>query len=176
MNRMAERTALALTVLILFSAGCGTEVESEPESTQIVDRHHRNSDRPDERTRKVRTKPIPSETGPWPELVCEETEYDFGRTPVSTLGNHTFTITNAGKADLELIQGKGTSNCRRIDLSSLVVKPGETAEVQIEWMNSPVPDENFHHGGYVFTNDPKNQSVAFSARGTVHTLESQTEQ
>ncbi len=99
-------------------------------------------------------RPVASEKGPWPKVVAEELEFDFGRMVVGGEQDHVFTIRNEGDADLELLEGEPTCKCTKFELSRRVVPPGESAELTIRWVGK-FKDANFAHGGRIYTNDPK---------------------
>ena len=111
-------------------------------------------------------RPQLSETGPWPKAVVEETEFYFGNMTVGTKQDHKFTIQNAGEADLVLLAGQPTCKCTAFELSSTTVKPGESAELLVQW-HGKLQDPSFQHGGSIYTNDPKRDELRFSVKGIV---------
>lgn len=110
--------------------------------------------------------PVVSQEGPWPKLVAEKKEYDFGTMLVGQRDSHVFTIRNDGDADLELLEGQATCKCTKFRLSKRTLAPGESADLTIEW-HAKVMDQTFSHGGPVYTNDPDNREVRFAVSGMV---------
>lgn len=110
--------------------------------------------------------PEPSETGPWPKVVIEESDYDFGSMLVGAEMEHTFEIRNEGAADLELLAGEATCKCTKFELSTTRVPPGESAQLLVRWVGK-FKDMNFEHGGPIYTNDPKSREIAIRVHGIV---------
>ena len=112
-------------------------------------------------------RPVASETGPWPKAAFDETRYAFGKMAVNSKNQHTFVIRNDGEADLIMKEGQPTCKCTTFSLDSRVVKPGEETKLVIDWKAGPGPDRAFHHGGDVYTNDPKNSQINFGVEGKI---------
>lgn len=111
-------------------------------------------------------KPVPSSTGPWPKLVVDDLSYDFGRMLVGSRKEHTFTIRNEGDAPLELVAGGPTCKCTEFELADSEVPPGGSTTLFIQW-HGKVTTNAFQHGGPVYTNDPKQESIRFNVQGIV---------
>jgi hypothetical protein len=110
--------------------------------------------------------PVPSESGPWPRLTFEQTDFNFGRMQVGDELEHTFIIRNEGEAELELLAGNPTCKCTAFRLASEKVAPGEETTLLVRWVGK-FRDPSFQHGGPIYSNDPKNESVTFTVRGIV---------
>lgn len=111
--------------------------------------------------------PAVSTTGPWPKAVFDETIYAFGRMAVNSRNEHAFVIRNEGEADLFMKEGQPTCKCTTFSLGSSVLKPGEETKLVIDWKTGPAHEEEFRHGGPVYTNDPKNARINFFVRGEI---------
>lgn len=111
-------------------------------------------------------RPKPSEQGPWPKAIFDETEYSFGSMQVGTEKEHEFIIRNEGDAELKLQAGQPTCKCTAFELSDTVVGPGDQTKLLVRWIGK-FKDQNFSHGGPVYTNDPANPEIRFSVGGLV---------
>ena len=110
--------------------------------------------------------PAPKLPGAVPRVVCADTTYHFGTLSDQETAEHTFTIKNAGKADLLLLDVRTTCGCTTASLSRDAVPPGETAELKTAF------DLRGRRGretkkAFVRTNDPQTPTVAFTLEGTV---------
>ena len=112
-------------------------------------------------------RPEVSETGPWPKLAYDETNFSFGRMAVKAENSHSFVIRNEGEADLVMKTGKATCKCTTFSVEKEVLKPGEETKLVINWHGGPSPDRGFSHGGPLYTNDPKNKEVMFTVKGAI---------
>lgn len=112
-------------------------------------------------------RPDVSETGPWPKLAFDETNFSFGRMAVKAENSHSFVIRNEGEADLVMKTGKATCKCTTFSVEKEVLKPGEETKLVINWHGGPSPDRGFSHGGPLYTNDPKNKEVMFTVKGAI---------
>lgn len=98
-------------------------------------------------------RPKPSKDGPHPKLVCDAPTFEFGRMELGTDRSHTFTIRNEGEGDLVLKTGTPTCKCTEFELSTSVVKPGESCEVFLTW-EPKSESQDFSQQAPIFTNDP----------------------
>ncbi len=122
---------------------------------------------PDPVPEKPKDRPVASETGPWPAAVSDKTQFNFGRMAVNSKNEHTFVIRNEGEADLIMKEGQPTCKCTTFALESRVLKPGEETKLVINWKAGQAADREFHHGGDVYTNDPKNPAINFGVNGAI---------
>ncbi len=112
-------------------------------------------------------RPAISESGPWPKLAYDETNFPFGRMAIKAENSHTFAIRNEGEADLVMKTGKATCKCTTFSVEKDILKPGEETKLVINWHGGPSPDRSFSHGGPLYTNDPKNKEVMFTVKGAI---------
>ena len=112
-------------------------------------------------------RPAVSDSGPWPKLAFDETNFPFGSMAVKAKNSHTFGIRNEGDADLVMTTGKATCKCTTFSVEKDVLKPGEETKLIINWHGGASPDRAFSHGGPLYTNDPKNSEVMFTVRGAI---------
>jgi len=112
-----------------------------------------------------------ADTGPSPKAeVDHELTYEFGEMPQQATGRRTWTITNAGDADLKLWKGSSTCMCTIAKLKegdTMVLKPGESTEIELEWKTNDVQGD-FHKGANIETNDPDRPTIALNVHGTVN--------
>lgn len=111
-------------------------------------------------------RPRASEKGPWPKAVADESEFKFGSMQVGSEKEHEFVIRNEGEADLHLKAGQPTCKCTAFELADKVVPPGEQTTLLVRWVGK-FKDDNFQHGGPVFTDDPEHTELRFNVGGIV---------
>ncbi|MFO0427384.1 MAG: DUF1573 domain-containing protein [Planctomyces sp.] len=132
--------------------------ESDKISTEAVAKQESEPDK---------SKPTASATGPWPKVKVEAVKYNFGRMPVGdTIGNHEFLLENVGDADLILKAGEATCQCTTFKVERELVPPGESTKVIVNWQTVHA-NEQFRHGGPVYTNDPAKPEVQFEVQGVI---------
>ncbi len=112
-------------------------------------------------------RPAFSDSGPWPKLAYDETNFAFGRMAIKAENSHAFVIRNEGDADLLMKTGKATCKCTTFSVEKDVLKPGEETNLVINWHGGASPDRAFSHGGPLYTNDPKNNEVMFTVKGAI---------
>lgn len=109
--------------------------------------------------------------GPKPKAeVDKELTYEFGEMPQHATGQRTWTITNAGDADLEIWKGSSTCMCTIAELKEgdkMTLKPGESTEIDLEWKTNDVQGE-FHKGANIETNDPDRPTIPLFVHGTIN--------
>lgn len=109
-------------------------------------------------------RPKIAETGPYPKLVTEETEFDFGTSEVGVEGSHDFVIKNEGEADLVLKKGPTTCKCTLSDVAEQPIPPGQSATVKLTW--KPAPDmTTMRQTAEIYTNDPKRPGLSLVIHG-----------
>jgi hypothetical protein len=114
--------------------------------------------------KKVEDRPKIAEKGPYPKVVTEETEFDFGTSEVGTEGSHDFVIKNEGEAELILKKGPTTCKCTLSSLAEKPIPPGESATVKLTW--KPAPDmTSMRQTAEIFTNDPKRPGLSLVIHG-----------
>ncbi len=154
-------TGVAVTIVV---SGC-----ADPESSDLlpdVDTDTLPEARTDEAVEKDPQPLEISETGPWPKVVAEERDFNFGRMAAGTRMHHEFAISNAGEAPLRLRVHRTSCKCTQFRVSHDVLAPGESGSVFLEWEGRDVTDA-FHHAGDLYTNDPDNPEIRFSVTGQV---------
>lgn len=119
---------------------------------------------------KFPTKTVEN-TGPAPvATVDHEPIHKFETMPQNAEGKHVWKISNTGKVDMELTKGPSTCSCTianfKNDESKLVLKPGESTEIELKWETRQNNGE-FKKSASVLTNDPLKPSVEFVVQGTV---------
>lgn len=111
-------------------------------------------------------------TGPYPKVVVDETEFDFGKMSVGQEGTHTFTIRNEGDANLELMARREDTTCQCTfgELGdSDPIPPGGSKVVTLKW-KIKVRVDTFRHRALVRTNDPEHKVVELAITGKVDEL------
>ncbi len=107
-----------------------------------------------------------SAKGPWPKVVIEETEYQFGRMEVGQEDHHDFVIRNEGEADLEIAKGNTTCQCTISEVDNNLIPPGGSATITLRWKPTAQTDA-FEKGAEIRTNDPKKKSFTLKIVGMV---------
>jgi Protein of unknown function (DUF1573) len=110
--------------------------------------------------------PTVSAEGPYPAFVAPDRDFQFGRMELLEEREHKFVIRNEGEAVLKLATGASTCQCTLFELESETVPPGESTHLTVRWKPKSRND-NFRHGGPVYTNDPENLDIQFSVEGAV---------
>lgn len=110
-------------------------------------------------------------TGPSPvATVDHEPTHKFEPMPQNAEGKHVWKVSNTGKADMELTKGPSTCSCTianfKNDESKLVLKPGESTEIELKW-ETRMNNGEFKKSASVLTNDPTKPSIEFVVQGTV---------
>ncbi len=110
--------------------------------------------------------PIPSESGPHPKAIFEETEFDFGTRPRFSKGTHKFVVTNNGEAELKLKTGRTTCQCTLGELGRSTVAPGESTTIELSWEIKQA-GPGFRHSAQIHTNDPANPAQTLVVKGFI---------
>ncbi len=113
----------------------------------------------------VSHQPAPNPNAPQPAVHVDEEEFEFGTMDLSESGSHQFTITNVGKAPLDLSPGPSSCKCTLSDLSEhTVVPPGEKKQVTVTWKSKGLSGP-FKQSASILTNDPTRSKVVFTISG-----------
>ncbi|MGI9428049.1 MAG: DUF1573 domain-containing protein, partial [Bythopirellula sp.] len=118
---------------------------------------------------KQETKPPVSsadETAPKAEVL--ETVYEFGTIELGASRSHDFKVTNVGGSPLEIEVGSTTCKCTVGSLPTNELQPGESTNVQMEWVAKPKTGP-FRHGATIITNDPSQSQIELTVEGTIVT-------
>lgn len=101
-----------------------------------------------------------------PRLVCAQTFYNFGAMPPQTQGRYAFVVRNAGDGELRLQPESTTCKCTISGVSHNRVRPGEEAQVVLEW-NSGKYNPAFQQSARIRTNDPARPTLELTVAGRV---------
>ncbi len=103
-----------------------------------------------------------------PKVECLESEFDFGLMPPFADGMHTFTIRNSGDDQLVVKNGGKSCTCLDVELSAVLLKPGESKEIEVTW----TADKSGKLAQYVkiLTNSPETPELQLWVTGTVATI------
>jgi hypothetical protein len=114
--------------------------------------------------KKVDDRPKIADQGPYPKVVTDETEHDFGTSEVGVEGSHEFVIKNEGEADLVLAKGPTTCKCTLSAVAEKPIPPGQSATVKLTW--KPAPDmTSMRQTAEIYTNDPKRPGLSLIIHG-----------
>jgi len=110
-------------------------------------------------------------SGPQPvATVDHDTTHAFEPMPQNAEAEHVWKLTNTGQTDLELTKGPSTCSCTianfKNDESKLVLKPGDSTEIELKWETRQNNGE-FKKSASVLTNDPYKPSIDFVVQGIV---------
>ena len=108
----------------------------------------------------------PSPTGPHPNVVVDESTFDFGRMVLGGSDRHTFLIKNEGEAVLQLSEPQMTCQCTVAKAAPESIAPGETGEITLEWKPTSATD-TFDKGATIRTNDPDTPEIVLAIVGIV---------
>jgi len=78
-------------------------------------------------------------TGEVPVMTFTEKEFDFGTIKEGDKVEHVFTFTNTGKADLVIVDAKGSCGCTVPVFKKEPIKPGETSEMKVTFDSTGKP-------------------------------------
>lgn len=113
---------------------------------------------------KPSVPPPIAETGPYPKVVIEEADYNFGTMAVGTEGHHTYVVRNEGEAPLMLKLERTTCKCTLSNLTKEAVAPGKSTEVGLTW-KLVAPAEEFRQSAVITTNDPEHPTIELTVNG-----------
>lgn len=82
--------------------------------------------------------PFLDKSGPQPDIVVPDAEYNFGRIGPTDVVEKDFIIHNTGKAPLTISRAYTTCGCTTAEISARVIPPGKVATVKL------VFDAGFH--------------------------------
>lgn len=68
-----------------------------------------------------------------PEIVFDETNYDFGKIKEGTKVNHSFKFKNSGKSALIIGDARGNCGCTVPKYPTQPIEPGETGVIDVEF-------------------------------------------
>ncbi len=114
----------------------------------------------------VRSEDLPKPGEPHGVVVIDETEFDFGAMDDDVSMSHEFVFCNEGNATLKLTKGDTTCRCTVVDMEEVLIPPGESAPVKIEWTSNNEAGP-YRQTATIFTNDPSRPRVTLTIQGTV---------
>jgi hypothetical protein len=108
----------------------------------------------------------PAATEHAPQIVCEQSVYEFGEADPATPVEHAFTIANKGDLTLEIKQVRPSCGCTVAEISQRTLKPGETASLtaKLNLQGRSGPQEKHI---LVESNDPRTPNLMLSIKGSV---------
>lgn len=119
----------------------------------------------DQFLRQPTLKVSPSETGPWPRVVLEQSEFRFGQLFEGEEATVSTRIQNLGESPLLLAPGKTVCDCEFVDFPLAPIPVGESAEIRITWHPRP-GTESFEKFVLINTNDPEQREVRLAILGS----------
>ena len=100
--------------------------------------------------------------------VLNGSEFNFGVMERHGKRSHRFEIKNIGQAPLSLKKGETTCKCTMNKLEDGVLLPGQTVDVELEWVAKEVgPDMVFMQSADIITNDPLSKVLRLTIRGDI---------
>ncbi|MCC6722080.1 MAG: DUF1573 domain-containing protein [Bacteroidia bacterium] len=102
-----------------------------------------------------------------PKFKIDKKEYDFGDRQIGLIVENTFTITNNGKNNLEILALKSQCSCTKASIDKYTIKKGEQAKLTITF-------DLLGHAGItqkpvtIYTNDPKNPIVDIIVKANLY--------
>ena len=103
-----------------------------------------------------------------PQVLCKETEFNFGVMPPFDNGTHVFKIQNTGNGRLVLKNAGTSCNCTETDLAAVVVEPGDSHDITVTWNTDKAGD--FAQYTKVITNSPDIRELELWVKGHVATI------
>ncbi|MDP3882935.1 MAG: DUF1573 domain-containing protein [Candidatus Staskawiczbacteria bacterium] len=99
-----------------------------------------------------------------PKILISPESFDFGEIQYGDIVTHNFGVTNSGKSDLEIKRVATSCGCTTAKISRQIIKPGESADLVVEYNTAAMGDLPENHGQqeriiYVKSNDPANPQV-----------------
>lgn len=104
---------------------------------------------------------------PFPKVVIEREDFDFGRIEVGDQYEQQFTIRNDGDAELEISQGDTTCECTLGQIQNNRIPPHQSAQFTLRW-NPKTPSDPEEKGAEIRTNDPDAKSIHLRIFGAAY--------
>jgi hypothetical protein len=104
---------------------------------------------------------------PYPKVVIEREDFDFGRIEVGDQQEQTFTIRNDGDAELEISQGDTTCECTVGRIQNNRIPPHQSTQFILRW-SPKTPSDPEEKGAEIRTNDPDSKSVHLRIFGAAY--------
>jgi hypothetical protein len=112
---------------------------------------------------------LPGRGEPWPKVVLDSSEFDFGTMDVQQEHEHAFVVRNEGTAPLKLKVGDSTCKCTIGRLLREEIAPGESAKIHLQWKTIGAA-ETFRQSAEILTNDPDRPRFGLVITGKVRTF------
>ncbi len=105
----------------------------------------------------------------WPKVqILGDADYDFGSMEKFSKKRHVFRIKNVGDDELTVEAGRTTCKCTISAVSGKGFKPGEVAEITVEWKGQTLSESpDFRQIVEIKTNDPDNKVIRLKLHGYV---------
>jgi len=104
---------------------------------------------------------------PYPKVVIEREDFDFGRIEVGDQQEQTFIIRNDGEAELEISQGDTTCECTVSRIQNNRIPPHQSTRFTLRW-SPKTPSDPEEKGAEIRTNDPDNKSIHLRIFGAAY--------
>ena len=101
-----------------------------------------------------------------PQLVFDETSYNFGSITEGEKVNHTFKFRNEGKTNLVIRKISTSCGCTAVNSKTDIIKPGESSSIDITF-NSAGKSNRQNKSITIICNDPKNPKQILHIVGDV---------
>jgi len=101
-----------------------------------------------------------------PEIVVEQTSYDFGVMDSNAVGKHDFVVKNVGKGTLKLTKGHTTCRCTMADFEHAEVAAGQSTKVHLEYKGKGFSGP-YKQTATVLTNDPNRRQIELTVSGKI---------
>ena len=120
---MIKKTAGLLAIVsLVLTVSCKENASSKVEATNVEQANKRDL-----------------AVGEIPVMTFTEKEFDFGTINEGEKVEHVFTFTNTGKADLVIVDAKGSCGCTVPVFKKEPIKPGETSEMKVTFDSTGKP-------------------------------------
>jgi hypothetical protein len=113
---------------------------------------------------------------PWmrPQIACDESVRDLGRTPMDASVEHSFLLHNRGAVPLAIREVLASCGCVRVvdPVQPVTIEPNGSHAVRVEWTVDRAPpagEETLRNHVYVFSNDPLTPMLTLTVLGTPET-------
>jgi hypothetical protein len=113
-----------LASVVVFTIGCKNESKSTDHAIQVADDVQPKV--------SVSKNSIPSD-GKYPEMKFEKSQHDFGTIKQGAKVDYEFKFENAGEADLQITDAKGTCGCTVPDYPKSAISPGKVGIIKVSF-------------------------------------------
>lgn len=99
-------------------------------------------------------------------IKTESTTFDFGKVTQGTKVEHSFPISNTGKAPLKIERLNTSCGCTAAVVETAVLEPGQSTQVKVSFDTAGFSGLKVKTAR-LYTNDPKTPTVVFTLQGQV---------